>query len=304
MLKKNSHTAFLFPGQGSQSLGMLAEMAQHSPLIQKTYAQASEQLGYDLWQLTQEGPDALLNQTERTQPALLAGGVAMFRVWQAKGGELPAFMAGHSLGEYTALVCAGVLDYADAVSLVALRGRLMQEAVAEGEGAMAAIVGLTDEQVMEVCTQAAENNILSPANFNAIGQIVLAGETIAVERAIHISKQMGAKIAKFIPVSVPSHCALMKPAAEKLALHLQSIQMHPPQLPVVNNVDVACYDEPDQIRSALVRQLYSPVRWVETMQWLAQQGVQRFVECGPGKVLAGLNKRIVPELEMVSISAS
>lgn len=300
MFISNPQLAFLFPGQGSQSLGMLSELAQSSPLVISTYAQASEQLGYDLWKLVQEGPDTLLGQTEYTQPALLAAGVAVFKVWQEQGSECPAFMAGHSLGEYTALVCAGVLDYSDAVSLVALRGRLMQEAIKEGEGSMAAIIGLTEAQIAQICVEAAEEQVLSPANFNAIGQTVLAGETSAITRAIDLAKQMGAKIAKLIPVSVPSHCALMKPAAEKLAEYLANIKMNKPVIPVISNVDVAIHDESDQIRTALIKQLYNPVRWVETIQFLAQQGVQCFVECGPGKVLAGLNKRIIPGLNTIS----
>lgn len=303
MLSQNPHLAFLFPGQGSQSLGMLAELAQKFPLILETYTEASQVLGYDLWQLVQEGPEAVLNQTERTQPALLAGGVAMFRVWSANQEDSPRWMAGHSLGEYTALVCAGALNYIDAVSLVALRGKWMQEAVHEGQGAMAAIVGLNDAQVAQICTDAKENNVLSPANFNAIGQTVLAGETIAIERAIVLAKKAGAKMAKLIPVSVPSHCALMKPAADQLSAYLQKIQINKPKIAVISNVDVISFDDPEQIRSALVRQLYNPVRWVETIQFLAQKGVQRFVECGPGKVLVGLNKRIVPELSSVAIGS-
>lgn len=298
----SSQLAFVFPGQGSQSLGMLKDLNQQFPLIQETFATASECLGYDLWQLTQEGPESQLNQTEKTQPALLAGGVALFKVWQAQGGPLPGWMAGHSLGEYTALVCADSLNYADAISLVALRGRLMQDAVAEGQGAMAAIIGLTDEQVTAVCEEAAQGDALSPANFNAIGQVVVAGETSAVTRAIELAKSKGAKLAKMIPVSVPSHCALMKPAADKLAEHLASIPFSKSTVPVINNVDVTAAYTPDGIRAALVKQLYSPVRWVETIQLLTQKGVTQFVECGPGKVLAGLNKRIVPEASMVSIS--
>lgn len=301
MSTPNPTLAFLFPGQGSQSLGMLADLAQDFPCIQETYAHASAVLGYDLWQLVQTGPEADLHQTERTQPALLAGGVAMYAVWKAKNGALPAFMAGHSLGEYTALVCAGALDYADAISLVALRGRCMQAAVKTGEGAMAALVGLTEEQIQHICTESAQGAVLSPANFNAIGQTVLAGETAAIERAIVQAKQLGAKIAKQIPVSVPSHCALMHPAAAHLAAHLEKVQIHPTHIPVIGNVDATPHQGPTQIRAALVKQLYSPVRWVETIQWLAAQGVQHFIECGPGKVLAGLNKRIVPALEMVSI---
>ncbi len=295
--------ALLFPGQGSQSVGMLAELAANHPLIEKTYAEASDVLGYDLWQLTQQGPADLLNQTERTQPALLAAGVALYRVWRNNRGERPSFVAGHSLGEYTALVCAGSILYQDAIQLVALRGRLMQQAVREGEGAMAAIVGLDDEKIQQICLAAAEGQVLAPANFNAIGQTVVAGETAAVARAVDLAKAGGAKLAKQIPVSVPSHCSLMAPAAEQLAQPLQHIEINRPQFPVVTNVDVVCYDAPDQIRSALVRQLVNPVRWVETIQYLAQQGMQHFMECGPGKVLAGLNKRIVPDVPMVSLGS-
>lgn len=303
MASPNSHLALLFPGQGSQSVGMLAELAPAYPLIEQTYTEASECLGYDLWQLVQQGPEAILNQTERTQPALLAAGVALYRLWQSNHGELPGFMAGHSLGEYTALVCAEALPYAEAIKLVALRGRLMQEAVEEGRGAMAAIVGLDEEQVQKICEQAAQGQILSPANFNAIGQTVLAGETDAIERALVFAKSAGAKLAKRIPVSVPSHCVLMKPAAEQLTKSLQQITISAPQIPVVTNVDVICYDDPDAIRSALVRQLSNPVRWVETVQYLVHHGVEQFVECGPGKVLAGLSKRIVADVPIISIGS-
>ncbi len=302
-LHKQNASAFLFPGQGSQSVGMLLELSKNFQEIIKTYHHASEVLGYDLWRLVQEGPDTLLNQTEKTQPALLAAGVALFRVWQTKQVEMPIFMAGHSLGEYTALVCADSLDYAEAISLVALRGELMQQAVPEGKGGMAAIVGLTDAQILQICEQAAQGNVLSPANFNAIGQTVLAGEISAIERAIVLAKKAEAKIAKQIPVSVPSHCVLMKPAADRLAQHIKKIAFQNPKIPVIHNVDVVSYEDTDSIRSALVRQLYHPVRWVETIQTLAKQGVSRFVECGPGKVLAGLNKRIVPDLPIFSISS-
>ena len=300
ILKKK--TAFLFPGQGSQSVGMLDELSTHFPKIIETYAKASKVLGYDLWQLVQTDTNGELHQTEKTQPALLAGGVALFKVWQANQGEMPHFMAGHSLGEYTALVCAGVLDYSDAIRLVALRGCLMQEAVPRGTGGMAAIVGLSDAQVQQICEQAAQNQVLSPANFNAIGQTVIAGELPAIERAIGLAKQAGAKIAKQIPVSVPSHCALMKPAADQLANHLKKLTFQPPIIPVLNNADVACYENPAQICDALVRQLYQPVRWVESIQWFAKQGISRLIECGPGKVLTGLNKRIVADMPTLPIS--
>ncbi len=296
--------AFVFPGQGSQSLGMLQELANEFPIIQQTYQEASASLDYDLWELTQQGPEELLNQTQHTQPALLTASVALWRLWQQLDGPKPEFLAGHSLGEYTALVCAGTLEFEQAVSLVALRGRFMQEAVREGEGAMAAIVGLDDATVLSICAQAAQGEILSPANFNSVGQIVLAGEQQAISRAIDLAQQAGAKLAKQIPVSVPSHCLLMKPAAERLARHLEGITLAKPKIPVVTNVDVICYDDPEKIRTALVRQLYNPVRWVESMQYLYQSGVRQLIECGPGKVLAGLNKRINSDLNTLSINSS
>lgn len=295
--------AFVFPGQGSQISGMLFELAEQHPIIQETYQQASSVLGYDLWTLVQNPSEtALLNQTERTQPALLAASVALWRVWQARGGPLPIIMAGHSLGEYSALVCADAIDYNDAISLVALRGRYMQEAVKEGEGAMAAIVGLDDEKITEICALARENQTLSPANFNAIGQTVLAGETAAVDRAILMAKERGAKIAQKIPVSVPSHCSLMAPAAEKLRASLEEITIKKPKIPVLHNVDVRVSEQSEDIRHALVQQLSSPVRWVETVQHMVSLGVTRMVECGPGKVLAGLNKRIDTTITTTPIS--
>ncbi len=284
--------AFVFPGQGSQSVGMLADLAASYPQVEATFAEASEVLGYDLWKLVQEGPAEELNQTHITQPAMLSAGVAVWRVWQEKGGAQPAMMAGHSLGEYTALVCAGALAFKDAVALVAERGRLMQEAVPAGTGAMAAILGLEDEQVADVCAKAAEGQVLSPVNYNSPGQVVVAGQAEAVNRAVEVAKEAGAKRALLLPVSVPSHCALMQPAAEQLALKLADIEVNTPSIPVINNVDVAVADSPEAIRDALVRQLYSPVRWVETVRKMNTDGADALVECGPGKVLAGLNKRI------------
>ncbi len=284
--------AFVFPGQGSQSVGMLADLAASYPQVEATFAEASEVLGYDLWKLVQEGPAEELNQTHITQPAMLSAGVAVWRVWQEKGGAQPAMMAGHSLGEYTALVCAGALAFKDAVALVAERGRLMQEAVPAGTGAMAAILGLEDEQVADVCAKAAEGQVLSPVNYNSPGQVVVAGQAEAVNRAVEVAKEAGAKRALLLPVSVPSHCALMQPAAEQLALKLADIEVNTPSIPVINNVDVTVADSPEAIRDALVRQLYSPVRWVETVRKMNADGADALVECGPGKVLAGLNKRI------------
>ncbi|RUO79412.1 ACP S-malonyltransferase [Pseudidiomarina taiwanensis] len=284
--------AYIFPGQGSQTVGMLADVASQYPQIEATFAEASTVLGYDLWQLVQAGPVEQLNETQRTQPALLTASVALYRVLAEHQVHAPAFMAGHSLGEYSALVCAGVLDFADAVRLVALRGELMQAAVPAGTGAMAAIIGLDDEAVRAACAQAADTEVVSAVNFNSPGQVVIAGHAAAVERAIALCKEAGAKRALPLPVSVPSHCALMRPAAEQLAEALQQVQFNEPSIPVVNNVDVVVNHQADAIKDALVRQLYSPVRWTETMAFLAQQGVTEFYEVGPGKVLTGLVKRI------------
>jgi len=302
--------AFIFPGQGSQSVGMLAELAKSHSIVTDTFNEASNALGYDLWALVQDGPADDLNQTDRTQPAMLTAGVACWRVWQEQGGAMPSMMAGHSLGEYTALVCAGAMSLTDAVTLVADRGRFMQDAVPAGEGAMAAVLGLDDDAVIAVCSDAAEDDVLSAVNFNSPGQVVIAGSTAAVERATVVAKERGAKRALVLPVSVPSHCALMEPAAAKLAQRLAGIEISSPQIPVINNVDVAWPTEPDAIRAALVSQLSNPVRWVETINNMAAEGVSTVVECGPGKVLTGLNKRInkqvpaAPLFDDVSLAAA
>jgi [acyl-carrier-protein] S-malonyltransferase len=284
--------AFVFPGQGSQSMGMLDALANEFTDVEKTFRAASEVLGYDLWDIVQNGPAEKLNSTDITQPAMLAAGVAVWRVWQAKGGTQPAVLAGHSLGEYSALVCGGSLAFEDAIKLVAERGRLMQQAVPAGTGAMAAVLGLDDDTVRAVCTEAMAGEVVEAVNFNSPGQVVVAGHKTAVERVVELAKAKGAKRALLLPVSVPSHCALMQPAAEKLATVLEGVAIQPPQIPVINNVDVAMPTDPVAIRSALVRQLHSPVRWVETIQKMAADGVDRLIECGPGKVLVGLNKRI------------
>ncbi|UQY45691.1 ACP S-malonyltransferase [Mixta hanseatica] len=296
--------AMVFPGQGSQTVGMLAELAADNPIVEATFKEASDALGYDLWQLTQQGPAEELNKTWQTQPALLAASVALFRLWQQKGGQLPSMMAGHSLGEYSALVCAGVLDFAEAIKLVELRGKLMQEAVPAGTGAMQAIIGLDDAAIQQACEEAAQGQIVSPVNFNSPGQVVIAGHKEAVERAGAACKAAGAKRALPLPVSVPSHCALMKPAADKLAVALENITFNAPALPVVNNVDVKCETSPEAIRSALVRQLYSPVRWTECVEFMAAQGVTSLLEVGPGKVLTGLTKRIVDTLTASAVNDS
>jgi len=284
--------AFIFPGQGSQSVGMLAELAQHHSIVIDTFNEASDALGYDLWKLVQEGPAEDLNQTDRTQPAMLTAGVACWRVWQQQGGAMPSMMAGHSLGEYTALVCSDAISLSNGASLVADRGRFMQEAVTAGEGAMAAVLGMDDDAVRSVCADAAEGDVLSAVNFNSPGQVVIAGNTAAVERATVIAKERGAKRAIVLPVSVPSHCSLMLPAAEKLQKRLEDIPFNTPNTAVINNVDVATPNNAQQIKQALVKQLSNPVRWVETINRLSDDGVGSVVECGPGKVLAGLNKRI------------
>lgn len=284
--------AFVFPGQGSQSLGMMKGFADND-VVRHTFAEASTVLGLDMWVMcSEEGDAALINATVNTQPLMLTAGVAAYRAYCAAGGATPDFAAGHSLGEYTALVAAGSLSFADALLLVRLRAEAMQEAVPEGQGAMAAILGLDDEVIVAACAEAAQGEVVAAVNFNSPGQVVIAGGKAAVDRAIEILKAKGAKRALPLPVSVPSHCALMKPAAEKLAQALAKVNVSKPAFPVIHNADVSAYDDPELIRDALVRQLYSPVRWVESVQFLRAQGVERFVECGPGKVLAGLVKRI------------
>ena len=295
--------AMVFPGQGSQTVGMLAELAGDYPIVQETFKQASEVLGYDLWQLVQEGPAEELNKTWQTQPALLTASVAVYRVWQQKYPALkPEVMAGHSLGEYSALVCAGVLDFQDAVKLVELRGKLMQQAVPEGTGAMYAIIGLDNDAIINACKQAEQGEVVSAVNFNSPGQVVIAGAKAAVERAAALCKEAGAKRALPLAVSVPSHCALMKPAADQLSVSLESITLKEAGVSVLNNVDVKNEMEADAIRNALVRQLYSPVRWTETVEKMAQNGVEVLVEVGPGKVLNGLTKRIADSLQSVSVN--
>jgi [acyl-carrier-protein] S-malonyltransferase len=293
--------AFVFPGQGSQSVGMLNALAAEVPIVKQTYAEATRALGYDLWQLVEQGPEEKLNQTQITQPAMLAAGVAVWRAWQSRGGPSPVVMAGHSLGEYTALVCAGALDFAEAVRLVADRGRFMQEAVPAGQGGMAAILGLEDDAVRKVCEQAAQGEVLAAVNFNSPGQVVIAGTAMAVARGAEAAKAAGAKRAVVLPVSVPSHCALMHPAAEKLRERLKDVNVRAPAVPVLHNVHVQPESDPDSIRDALVRQVEQPVRWVETIRRMEADGATRIVECGPGKVLAGLNKRIVSGAQTVSV---
>ncbi|HDL6607367.1 ACP S-malonyltransferase [Yersinia sp. 22-579] len=297
-----SKFAMVFPGQGSQSLSMLADLAAQFPIVEETFSEASSVLGYDLWQLVQQGPAEELNKTWQTQPALLTASVAIWRVWQHQGGKLPTMMAGHSLGEYSALVCAGVLDFKQAVRLVELRGKLMQEAVPEGTGAMYAIIGLDNESIAKACEESALGQVVSPVNFNSPGQVVIAGNKEAVERAGAACKALGAKRALPLPVSVPSHCALMKPAADKLAVALEEIEFQAPLFPVVNNVDVKTEVSPEAIRSALVRQLYNPVRWTESVEFIAAEGVELLLEVGPGKVLTGLTKRIVDTLAAAPVN--
>ncbi|TDQ59478.1 [acyl-carrier-protein] S-malonyltransferase [Mesocricetibacter intestinalis] len=295
--------AMVFPGQGSQAVGMLAELAAQNPIIEQTFAQASEVLGYDLWQLVQQGPAEELNKTWQTQPALLAASVAIFRVWQQQYPQLqPTLMAGHSLGEYSALVCAGVMDFQDAIKLVELRGKLMQQAVPEGSGAMYAIIGLDNQSIIQACQQAEQGEVVSAVNFNSPGQVVIAGAKAAVERAAAACKAAGAKRALPLSVSVPSHCALMKPAADQLAVSLESITLKTPAVAVLNNVDVKTENDAQAIRSALVRQLYSPVRWTETVEKMAAAGIEVLVEIGPNKVLTGLTKRIADSLQASAVN--
>ncbi len=285
--------AFVFPGQGSQSLGMLAELGVQQSLVIDTFAEASAALGYDIWALIQQGPEEQLNQTDKTQPAILAASVTLWRLWLAEGGARPAFVAGHSLGEYSALVAAGSLPFAEAVKLVELRGQLMQQAVPAGLGGMAAILGLEDADVLAACAEAAQGEIVSAVNFNAPGQVVIAGNAAAVERAIEACKARGAKRAMALPVSVPSHCELMRPAAERFADAVAAVAWQAPQIALVQNVSAAVVADLQTLQRDLLAQLYSPVRWVESMVALSERGVTDLVECGPGKVLSGLNKRCV-----------
>lgn len=284
--------AMVFPGQGSQSVGMQAELAQEYDVVRSTYNEASEQLGYDLWDLVQTGPAEKLNETVVTQPAMLTAGVAAWRIWEQVDGLRPQLLAGHSLGEYTALVCAKSLAFADAVALVKRRAELMQAAVPAEDGAMAAILGLDDDAVVAACAAAAEGQVVSAVNFNAPGQVVIAGDRDAVERATVRAKEAGAKRAILLSVSVPSHCALLEEASEQLAETLKSVEFRAPELPVINNVDVKEFENADQIRDGLRRQLSAPVQWVGTINELIARGADQFIECGPGKVLAGLARRI------------
>ncbi|MEY2336085.1 ACP S-malonyltransferase [Acidithiobacillus ferrianus] len=293
--------AFVFPGQGSQSLNMLADLGSGYPLVKEVFAEASALLGADLWSLTQEGPVEKLNQTSLTQPVMLTAGYAVYRVWEEEGGIFPDFVAGHSLGEYTALVVAGAVDFADAVRLVAERGRLMQEAVPEGVGAMAAIIGLGDDDVKQLCAEEAHKEVLAAANFNAPGQVVVAGDQAAVERLMEAARVAGAKRVVMLPVSVPSHCSLMTPAAERFAAVLETVTFRAPRAVVVHNADVQSHPNPESIRAVLAKQLHAPVRWTETIRHLARQGAMTFVEMGPGRVLSGLGKRIEPSLTMLHV---
>lgn len=293
--------AFVFPGQGSQSRGMMDGYADY-PIVRNTFAEASDILKQDLWQLVAEGSDADLNATVNTQPIMLTAGVAVYRAWQSQHGAVPAIMAGHSLGEYTALVAAGAIEFADALPLVRFRAECMQRAVPEGVGGIAAILGLDDNIVREVCKEAAQGEVLEAVNFNSPGQVVIAGNRSSVERGMELAKARGAKRAIMLPMSVPSHCSLLKGAAEQLREYLNKVAVKAPSIPVLHNADVAAYSDAASIRDALVRQLYLPVRWVETVQAFGKQGITHNVECAPGKVLAGLNKRIDTNQQAMAIN--
>ncbi len=295
--------AIVFPGQGSQSVGMVKGFAD-LPIVEATFREAGELLDVDYWAMATEGPPEALNQTVNTQPLMLIAGVACWRAWRERGGPMPGFFAGHSLGEYTALVAAGALKFEDALPLVRFRAQAMQEAVPEGTGGIAAILGLADDQLAGVCADAAQGEVVEPANLNSPGQVVIAGHRGAVERGMALAKERGAKRAVMLPMSAPSHCSLMKPAADRLRERLEAIDISKPAVPVLHNRSVDSYDDPRRIRAALVEQLDHPVRWIEIVQALAGRGVTRIVECGPGKVLAGLNKRIAPAVEAFAITDS
>ncbi len=296
--------AFVFPGQGSQKIGMLADLATQYPIVTQTFAEASQVLGYDLWDLVQNGAQEDINLTERTQPLLLTASVAVWRVWQEKNGAQPALVSGHSLGEWSALVCAGVVAFSDAVKLVQQRGKFMQEAVPAGQGAMAAIIGLDDALIIEACKNAEQGEVVSAVNFNSPGQVVIAGTAAAVERASVLCKEAGAKRALPLPVSAPFHTSLMRPAADRLAEQIAATQFNAPQIPVVHNVTAQTEANPEKIKALMIEQIYSAVRWVECVNAISKAGINITVECGPGKVLSGLNKRINSELTTFSIEKS
>ncbi len=297
----NQHLAFVFPGQGSQKIGMLAELAAEFPIVGHTFAEASDVLGYDLWALVQTGAQDEINLTERTQPLLLTASVAIWRAWQEKNGVQPALMAGHSLGEWSALVCAGVVEFKDAVKLVQQRGKFMQEAVPDGQGAMAAIIGLDDALILEACKKAEQGEVVAAVNFNSPGQVVIAGTAAAVERASALCKEVGAKRALPLPVSAPFHTELMRPAAERLAEQITATVFSAPNISVVHNVTAQVEANPEKIKALMIEQIYSPVRWVECVNTMAEKGITFTLECGPGKVLSGLIKRINVELTTASL---
>jgi len=288
----NSNLAFVFPGQGSQKIGMLAELAAANPLVEETFKEASDVLGYDAWKLIQEGEQEDINLTERTQPLLLTASVAIWRLWQQQGGPQPAAMAGHSLGEWSALVCSGVVTFADAVEIVRARGAFMQQAVPVGIGAMAAIMGIDDQIVIDACAEAAQDQIAAAVNFNAPGQVVIAGDAAAVARAVDICKKAGAKRAVELPVSAPFHTSLMRPAADNLSVLVQQKSFSAPQIPVLHNVHAKTEDDPERIKSLMLEQIYKPVLWVDCVNGLSSRGAEILIECGPGRVLNGLSKRI------------
>ena len=297
----NQHLGFVFPGQGSQKIGMLAELAAEFPVVGQTFAEASSVLGYDLWSLVQTGTQDEINLTERTQPLLLTASVAVWRAWQEKNGTRPALMAGHSLGEWSALVCAGVVDFKDAVRLVQQRGKFMQEAVPAGQGAMAAIIGLDDALILDACKKAEQGEVVAAVNFNSPGQVVIAGTATAVERASVLCKEAGAKRALPLPVSAPFHTELMRPAADHLAEQIAATIFSVPEIPVVHNVTAEVETNPEKIKALMIEQIYSPVRWVECVNTMTAKGIAITLECGPGKVLSGLNKRINTDLVTVSV---
>ena len=296
--------AFLFPGQGSQAVGMLADIAQQQSIVHDTFAEASEALGYDMWDLVQNAEQEQLNLTEKTQPIMLVSSVALWRVWQSSSEVRPAFLAGHSLGEFSALVCAGSLNFVDAVTLVRDRGRFMQTAVPLGEGAMAAVLGLSDDVIAEICDKASSSSVVEAVNYNSPGQVVIAGLVAGVEVAIALCKDAGAKRVMPLPVSAPFHTSLMRPAGEKLADKVAQLALAAPSIPVVHNVHGQTESEPEKIKELLIQQIYSPVKWVDCIQTMVNSGIEKTIECGPGKVLSGLSRRIHKPLSVFNIQDS